>query len=288
MLISRFRDFQKICIEKADDIIRLSNVSWNNIDFSQNEPEIIRQYLINRNVGIDFLNQALASTLSMGGFRVKFGSVFIHQRPRITRISGDQCEIGDMLVIFSFFDQSKHPLINRAFIVQAKKEFRIDNRCQKELYENDDEFDFPRNLYINSICCNLSSRRYWPRYWKNRVSGLKYLILANRPIIRFLPWDISVQAPWSIVFLWTLLGNSGLRFSRYPYTCKNWSAIIWDLVTVTGLALARGQKRGSRINYLVEIINQFNAFDNLRDYTRILDRNEGGLPIMLIMVQDKS
>ena len=79
-----------------------------------------------------------------------------------------------------------------------------------------------------------------------------------------------------------------MRFSRYPYTCKNWSAIIWDLVTVTGLALARGQKRGSRINYLVEIINQFNAFDNLRDYTRILDRNEGGLPIMLIMVQDKS
>ncbi len=102
MLISRFLDFQKICTEKAADIIRLSDASWDNIDFSQNEPEIIRQYLINRNVGIDFLNQNLAPTLSLRGFRVKFASVFIHQKPRITRLSGDQCEIGDMLVIFSF------------------------------------------------------------------------------------------------------------------------------------------------------------------------------------------
>jgi len=289
MWILRFLEFQKICTENALDIIRVTDASWNNIDFSQNEPEVIRQYLIQKNVGIDYLNHNLAPILNRRGFLVKFASVYIHQKPRITRISGGRCEIGDMLVIFSFFDRQKTPLINSAFLVQAKKEFEIDNVCQKELYENDFEFNLPANLYTNSLCCNASPRRYWPRYWGNRVRGLQYLIFNEHtdPTIRFLPWDVSIQASWSIIFLWTLLGNWALRFSRYPYNCQNWSAIIWDLIAITGRALTRGQTRGQGINYLMTIINQFNAFDKFHDYSRILDGHEGGLPIMLIMVQDK-
>ncbi len=87
--------------------------------------------------------------------------------------------------------------------------------------------------------------------------------------------------------MWTLLGNSGLRFSKRPYHSQKWSAIIWDLITVTGIALTRGQTRGRGINYLMTIINQFNAFDKFHNYSRILDGHDGGLPIMLIMVQDK-
>jgi len=288
-VLSRLFEFKKICTENAAYIIKVSDASWKNIDFSQNEPEIIRQYLMNNNVGIDYLNKNLAQILSQRRFVVKFASVYIHQKPIITRESGGKCEIGDLLVIFSFFDRSKNPIINRAFIMQAKKEFKIGNICQQELYENDLKFYFPKNLYKQSLCCNTDSVRYWPKYWENRSRGLKYLILKDYgPIVRFLPWDTQIHAYWSLIFLWTLLGNSALRFSRQPYhPCQNWSAIIWDLITVTGIALTKKQKRGQYINHLMTIVNEFNEFDKFHHYTKMIDGGEGGLPIMLIMVQDE-
>ena len=91
--------------------------------------------------------------------------------------------------------------------------------------------------------------------------------------------------------MWTLIGNFGLRFSRYPFRSQKWSAIIWDLITVTGKALIKidknVKKRAQGVNYLMTIINKFNPLDNHHDYSIVLDERENGLPIMLIIVQDK-
>ncbi|SFM88445.1 hypothetical protein [Thermodesulforhabdus norvegica] len=131
----RYKNFQAICLQHKEDILNAAIHSWTGIDLSKEEQEIIRQYLLQRNVGIDFLNQKLAPILSKNGFIVKFASIYVHQKPQVTRLSNvrfNKCELGDLLVIFILFDISKKPIINSAFIAQAKKHFKIDNLCQKE------------------------------------------------------------------------------------------------------------------------------------------------------------
>lgn len=135
IILSRLFDFQRICIENVHIILTESKNSWNNINFSQRESDIIKQYLIEKNIGIDYLNKNLASKLSKNGFYVKFASIYIHQKPIVERISENienKCELGDLVVIFTFLDRTKNPLINKAFIAQAKKEFKINNFCQKK------------------------------------------------------------------------------------------------------------------------------------------------------------
>jgi len=281
----RYHQFQKICSKYSKEIIHIANLSWKNIDFSLDEPKIIRQYL---DKGIDILNNNLTHIWKQYGFIVKFSSVYIHQKPKITRLNGDQCELGDLLIIFSFMDRNKIIIVNRALIIQAKKLKKIIDDCQQKLYEIDPYFYFPKNLYQFSVCSQ-KPERYWPIYWDNRTKALKYLILDKfrNPFFVFLPWDLSIKASWAIIFLWILIGNTSLRFSRSPYTCQNWSAIIWDLITVTGRSTIRGKSRGKNINYLREFVENFNDFNDYRN-SKIISDNEGtGIPILLIIVQDQ-
>lgn len=107
------------------------------------------------------------------------------------------------------------------------------------------------------------------------------------PQVIFIPWDANVTTTWSTTFLWTLLGNTTLRFSKQPYRCQNWSAIIWDLIHVTSKSLIKGQRRGSNLNSLMSIVNEFNDFNDYNNYSKMVKNGEGGMPMLLILIQDR-
>lgn len=286
----RYKNFERLCVSKSREILHHTNKSWSGIDLSKTEPEIVHEYLSSPTRGVNYLNQQIAAPLSTAGYEVKFASVFVHQKPRINRCSScppseKSCELGDLLVIFSFLNASKTPLLNRAFLIQAKKDFKLDNKCQKAIYDEEVDFDFPNNLVSSSQCCKTSQRRYLPEQTNKRWQALKYLVFSDpgQATFIFTPWDNNISADWSIPILGLLTGFDGLRFSNRPYKGQGWSAIIWDLVTVTAKAITKGKKRG---NYVKNLADEFNDFGNYHQYFR--DSDEGpGIPTLLVFIRDR-
>jgi len=91
--------------------------SWNDIDFSKKEPDIIKDYLLSPQKGIDYLNHNISKKItSETSYELKFASIYSHQKPRITRTTlsknkcngdTDSCELGDLMTVFIFWTKTK-------------------------------------------------------------------------------------------------------------------------------------------------------------------------------------
>jgi len=260
---------------------------------TQDEPEIIKQYLLRTGVGVDYLNNHLAPVLSGSTYEVKFASVFIHQKPTVTRTATSQsahpsankrCELGDMLVVFCLIDVHKNPLYTSAVILQAKKKDHMPAGAQQFLYEHDLDFNMPANLYRKSAI--RSALRLLPDYPHDRTKALHYLILDGSPFTRTIPWATSIQHGWDDFLFRVLIGSLGRRFASVTKpTIPNWTCIIRDLIDVGKVLLPSRAPRGSN---LLGVINLFNDFTDCHEYSQVIEGQEyQGLPTLYVIVRDK-
>ncbi|MGO4708930.1 hypothetical protein AB4Y90_07360 [Chryseobacterium sp. 2TAF14] len=275
----------------ATEIVFHSRASWYNIDLNLTEPEIIKKFLLDKGVGVDYLNQNLSPILSNSSYEVKFASVFVHQKPRITRhtkainlCSGStpKCEIGDLLVVFCLLDKNKIPLFRSAVISQAKKESIIDSQSQKCLYDSDINFLMPKRVYEKSI--NPTPERFFPDYAQGRSKALHYLILDQHPTLKQVPWDSNLQYSWDHFINRILLGDLGLPFENATISDAGWNCIIHDLLNVGQGIIPSSISRGSEF---FNIINSFNHFNEYEHYSIEIDDGAVGLPTLYIIVRDK-
>lgn len=271
------------------DIFNHSIASWNGIDFNQPEPLIIKKYLLEKGVGVDYLNRNLAPILSHASYEVKFASVFIHQKPRITRhtssisaCTGDtpSCELGDLLVVFCLLDKNKTPLFRSAVISQAKKERKLTSQSQKCLYDSDITFLMPARIYNNSIIN--TPERNLPDYSQGRTKALHYLILDKFPNLRQVPWNSDLEYSWAHFFNRILVGDLGLPFENATNTNPDWNCIIHDLLNIGQGIIPSRIQRG---NAMADIINLFNHFSEYDKYSIEID-DEQGLPTVFVIVRD--
>jgi len=287
---ARYKYFVNMAFGLSPAIIQHVDLSWNGIDFSLSEPLIVSDYLHSPTKGVSYLNQNVSPLLSKAGYEMKFAGIFVHQKPRITRthaISNRQCELGDLLVIFTFLNAAKTPLVNRAFLIQAKKSFHITNICQRELYDNDTEFDMPATIYNQSQCSRLPLRRL-PSSVNQRWRALKYMFCANAPVgILYVPSTSVISSSFAIPMLGIITGFDGLEYSRQPYPGNGWSAIIWDLIDSIAPSIIRGTAitRGTNLQHLVSL---FNDFSDHKKYFREVEADDAsGMSMMFIIVRDK-
>lgn len=285
------------------EIIGSFNRSWEDINFNLNEPDIIKTYLMAKGVGIDYLNQNISKKLSNERYEFKFASVFIHQKPRITRIedcnifekdkilnvSPGSCELGDMLTIFCLLDKEKLPLYTSSFISQVKKEVKIVNPNQQCLYDSDEYFKIPDSLEKER---SVGYKRKLPNYSEGRSAALNYLILGNdnfdRPFFVPLPFDSILVNIFSSELYALMTFLTGKPFNLQNSQSIEWDGLMLDLVRI-GVKAKVSNNTKFRGTALEELVSQFNDFKDYHEYTYENDKenNDEGLPIMLIIVKDK-
>ena len=193
--------------------------SWNGIDLTKDEPDIIKNYLLSKNVGIDYLNKNLSPILSQSSYEVKFASVFVHKKPTVVRTAASialctgtrpSCELGDLLIVFCFLDANKKPIHCTALLSQAKKDSLLDNRSQQCLYESDVDFDMPATIYNFSEI--KTPNRILPSYGHGRTNGLIYSIINPAPHSHYVPWNTDIVYDWGLTLERILIGDLGLKF----------------------------------------------------------------------------
>lgn len=285
------------------EIIGSLNRSWEDINFNLNEPDIIKTYLMAKGVGIDYLNQNISKKLSNGRYEFKFASVFIHQKPRITRtekcsLEGlpqnkkyktKECELGDMLTIFCLLDNEKLPIYTSSFISQVKKEVKIDNPNQQCLYDSDETFLISASLEKERSVGNI---RKFPNYSEGRNGALNYLILGNdnfdRPFFIPLPFDSILSKRFSSELYALMTFLIGKPFNLQNSQSIEWDGLMLDLIRI-GVKAKVSNNTKFRGTALEELVSQFNDFKDFHEYSYEIDKenDDEGLPIMLIIVKDK-
>ncbi len=282
-------------ISKFSNEIKIhSQKSWTGINLNLSEPEIVKEYLLGSKVGVDYLNENISKLVSgKTQYQIKFASVFTHQKPRIERTAAsksicsgntEQCELGDLLLIFCFVDKDKTVKLARAHLVQAKKDYVLSSTSQKCLYENDLDFLMPQNIADKSI--NSNRQRVLPTYAVDRIHSLSYLILNSilfLPSIRQIPWASNMEYGFENFLYRFITGDIGKVFVPPLPSSSDWDCIIDDLINVgTGKIGSKNQQvRGSGLKY---VLDSFNFFFNYNEYKLELDNP--GLPSMFIIVQD--
>ena len=175
-------------------------------------------------------------------------------------------------------------MLNRAILSQAKKSNKSISTCQRKLYDEDPGFLMPKSIYTFSDCCR-QPERFFPQRWGDRCKALKYLILAPQNIhFISLPWKNNFSLSFSLTTWLFMLGFKGLNFSRKPYRTNGWSAIVWDLIKVAGKTIT-GKKYGytPRDSYPLFLLNYL---DNDSEYCTKSEAEDGGIPIMWIIVKN--
>ena len=263
--------------------------SWNNIDLTQKENIIIQEYLLRKNVGIDFINTNFCSNIKMKNYEVKFSSIFVHQKPRIIRHSssinvceGDtpECELGDLSIVLCFLDSNKKPLITKSVIMQAKKEMRLDSVSQKCLYDSDEKFLMPQIVVKKSFISG--NERTFPSYKQGRTKALKYFIIKNgiNSTCINVPWG-NITQPFGNLISGVIIGDEGLDFN-ITSSASDWNGIMNDLIQIGSGKVKSSTLRGA---FLDEILNFFNFFFYYETFS--IDNADGiGIPIILIIVRD--
>ncbi|PZU87838.1 MAG: hypothetical protein DI529_06630 [Chryseobacterium sp.] len=285
-------DYIKMISSYSSLIISEADKSWKNINFSQNEPEIVKDYLLSPNIGIDYLNWNLSEVIyrQTNRYEIKFASVFCHQKPRIKRTPnsvssciGDtiSCELGDLMTIFVLLDKNKKIVYSSAKIMQAKKTHNIDSQSQKCLYENDIEFEMPKNIIEYSS--NDNNLRFFPDFDDNREKALSYLILNNGiPLVKQIPSSSNLSYRWGYHLQLTLEMKSGLSFTTpIDKNDSGWNCIINDLINVGTGKVKNNIKRGYGLNHF---INHFNYFFFYPEY--IMENENFGIPKIIIFCKD--
>ncbi|WP_157723255.1 hypothetical protein [Thermococcus barossii] len=313
----RYKIFIQIAKRYWYDIVKYSEKSWKHtfdiiegITLKHNEPSYVGAYLY---YGLSQLNRDLlikslfGKELDMNGFQLKFGGIFVHQNPivevepsnpSVKGLSRRTCEIGDLLIIFTFVDKNNVPLINRAFLSQAKIDDTPVRGAQRILYEKDVRFRFKRPLEenIQKNSCAVTRHNRYPRRFPSRwpkSRGLKYLRLypleketrlelLDRdkfcPCLEYCycrrPWCCN-EYPFGCSIFGLMTGQDGWKFSLNPnpplYIC-GWNHIMHDLITDTAHrvstlgGLKKGKDRFNRGQYLSYLVSQFNRFENINEH----------------------
>lgn len=287
-----YDNFIKIISGFAKEIKSHSIRSWNGIDLKLTEPEIIKKYLLDNTVGVDYLNQNISKLINTNTqYQIKFASVFTHQKPRIQRTpnsiincKGDtsQCELGDLLIIFCFVDKNKRVKVARGHIMQAKKKYELKSKSQKCFYDSDIEFLMPQTISSKSI--NTKQERVWPTFAENRVHALSYLILneeAKYTSIRQIPWESEMEYGYENFLYRLIIGDIGKAFFPPSNVSNDWNCIIDDLVNVGTGKVSSSIGRGEGLKFVLDV---FNFYFILTEYK--LELENPGLPTLFIIVQD--
>lgn len=265
--------------------------SWNGIDFSQDEPLIIKEYLLSAQKGVDYLNHHISKVITdETNYELKFASVFCHQKPRVKRTirsikncTGDtlRCELGDLMIVFVLLDKNKKKVCSTAKILQAKKGIILNSKSQKCLYESDLEFDMPKNLIASST--STSTLRTLPNYLNHRNKALSYLILNNgMPLNREIPFQSNLSYGWSHHLQLMLELKTGLEFNIPTGNFDiGWNCIVNDLLNVGIGKVPSSTNRGYGLDYL---INSFNFFFFFPEYR--LSLKDPGIPKLMIFCKD--
>lgn len=294
---SSFLAFTKTLAHYARDLDKYAKSSWSGINLSNSEPEIIRDYLLKPGAGIDHLNRNFAAKFSQHNprFSLKFSSVFIHQRPKVHRLPSAHasCELGDLCNIFVFVDKHKNIRHARAIISQAKKGLRLDlnSNDQRLLYDEASAFEYAAKSFY-SRTFNQSPHRKLPTYQRGRALGLKYLLVrgVSHPVVHSPPSFSDRRHGWGSTIFRIATGSDGLQFFPGNPSHDEWSAILDDLIRMgRGLIKSSSTKSKPRANpsELDYIIDEFNHFESFEKWSIEGEEGDDGVPILLIIVQDK-
>ncbi|TKU89863.1 hypothetical protein [Citrobacter sp. TBCS-14] len=268
--------------------------SWVDIDRSH-EVSAIREYLLNDNVGIDYLNHMVSTEFQNTQFVLKFASVFCHQKPGVKRTENNKllnpgdtpgCELGDLFVLFLLMDGNDNVHYSAGSIFQAKLTAKLDSKTQRHLYDYDNEFVLPK--YICAGRKLHSNIRKMPTYAEGRANAFRYLILnpscgVERITARHSPWTNNYQLRWSTFIDGLLSGVDGLKVNLDSNTGSSWDEIVKDLLWVVANVKKNKPPRGN--NDAVKIATGlFNNYSNIKERCAIYDEGgEYGMPLMLII-----
>ena len=280
-------------ISAYSELIRIESInSWIGINFTKDEPEVIKQYLLNPSMGIDYLNQHIAKKItSETNFELKFTSVFCHGKPIITRTADSKvackgstpgCELGDLMTVFVLLDKDKNTVFSTANIMQAKKADVLDSESQRCLYESDLTFEMPYTITRFSSCS--TPLRKLPDYDHLRDRALSFLILNNgHPLAKHIPSTSNLNYGWDYFIQLFLELKMGLKFNTPKNKLDNgWNCIVNDLLNVgSGKAPSR-TVRGIGLEHLKDLFNYYYYYPEYKALN-----NRPGLPIMLIICKDK-
>lgn len=272
---------------------RLFENAWSDIDRT-NEVKAIRSFLLDKTIGVDYMNKHVAPALSKGPFHIKFASIFCHQKPRVRRTFRNQnknagdtngCELGDLFVVFVLLDNTDKLHYAAGSLFQAKLRPTLDSLSQKCLYDFDNDFDVPSYLEKRVVPSN--KNRVMPSYDEGRSRAFRYLILEpdhskENVTARHTPWVNNQQKRWSTFLDGLLSGVDGLRANLTTNSPSSWDIIVADLLSVGLNVPTKKAPRGN--NVAVKIATSlFNNFKNLEDYSATLEQDHPGVPTLMVI-----
>lgn len=290
----RISDFQKHVNSQVAAIRQAGTDAWNTINLSQTEPQIVYDFLRSTTGGTGHLNRALARLLSIGGRTVKFASIFLHQKPMVIGMSGKntvggKCELGDLQLLYLYISSDKSLVQCRSTIFQAKKKaaagpYVISHNDQRRLYDQSAGFIYQSVLKGETRC--------FPWGKSERERALQYLFVGNLPVqARLIPSDVGkgAEIEFGETILRFLNDSTGYTVTTKPSTGKNWSRIVWD--QIEHVADSAFGNQGSRNAALKRILNQFNSFEDPKEFFLEVPPSEhpefsGGIPMLLVIVSD--
>ena|GEM_PF-1986006 len=294
----RISDFQHHVNSHAVEIRKAADDAWSKINLAQPEPQIIYDFLKDTKGGTGYLNRELGKLLSVGGRIVKFASIFLHQKPKVKGVIGRTsnakgiggvCELGDLQLLFLYISANKAICQCRSTIFQAKIKpstgsHVIDHLDQRRLY--DQCFGFVYQTVLTG------EQRCLPWGKPERERALQYLFIGQRPIqSRLIPSDQNQGAfvDFGELILRFLNDSTGYGVTARPSAGRNWSRIVLD--QIDNVAKTAFGHQGDRNSALKSILNQFNNFDDPKEFFLEVPPSEatesaGGIPMLLIIVSD--
>lgn len=267
--------------------------SWGGVDRGD-EVKAVRRFLLDKNIGVDYLNKNISTMLSTGMFHVKFASLFCHKKPRVQRTlisqtlapgNTDGCELGDLFVLFVLMDSADKLHYSAGALFQAKLHQKLDSLSQKYLYDVDKDFEVPE--YLAKRISPPQKIRLMPTYEEGRARALRYLILSpgcseKNIKVRHTPWGNNYQRRWSTFLDGLLSGTDGLRTEPGSTSPSSWDMIVADLLSVGLMVPPKKPPRGNDIAVQVAT-SLFNNFKNLDKYSIEAGNDYCGVPTLMII-----
>ena len=300
----RISDFQSHINSNAQRIRDAGNEAWRLVK-TKGEVEIVRQFLVGRGRGTDYLNANLTKALGTGGRVVKFASMFLHQVPKVFGITNHPpatpsklpapCELGDLQTLFLYLDRTKNVRQVRSVIFQAKLNpaggaYVIDHPEQRPLYDT-----CPRFVYESVL---KGEFRDLPG-GHLRERALQYLFVDERSAqgdrlvrVRTIPADAGSGAfeNYGEHLLRFLNDSTGLDVPPSATTKDTWGRVVWDMINHVADAVSKATP--VRKSGLEGLLDHFNHFESHEEFSIDTTNGEpfgnggGGFGLQLIIVWD--
>jgi hypothetical protein len=294
----RISDFQSHINSRVREIRGAGDQAWQGVT-AKGEVETVREFLVGRGRGTDYLNRNLASLLGTDGRVVKFASIFLHQMPMVVGIrnrpSGQparlakRCELGDLQTLFLYLDRDKNVCQARSVIFQAKRKpdtgnYVINHPQQRELYDKCTGFEYDTVLK--------GETRELPR-GHYRARALQYIFVEERPVrVRTIPSDADQGAfeNFGEHLLRFLNDSTGLDVPPSRTTDDAWGKVVWDMIDHVASVVTN--QTPIRKSGLQGLLDHFNHFENRETFSidatggKRLREGEGGFGLQLVIVWD--